>query len=229
MAAIMSSELTSRQQAVYDMRHPPDGSKRKTFKEIGAAIGVSIQTATEYYRVGVQKKAGIVQDSPSAIATTLADMRSENKMEPERAAKFMDVMTDPFKRLVQAGRECGMKETVIVALAKRMRTRYLGVTEQMRAIKTQDMIHKIDERIGHALTYVDDYVMSEANFRDLSMGIGILIEKRQLLKGEPTQIISIEERKRLDELLPMLVKEAARRGITIDGKVERIVEPESDI
>lgn len=220
----MSSKLTGRQQAAYDMRHPTDGSVRKTFKEIAFAMGVSITTAQECYRVARQKMEGVVSDAATAGVENGAALRAENKMAPEKAAQLIDSMTDPFKRLVEAGRECGMKETVILALAKRMRTRYLGVTEQMRAIKTHDMIQKIDERIGHALNYVDDYVMADAGFRDLSMGIGILIEKRQLLKGEPTQIISIEERKRLDELLPMLVKEALRRGITIDGKAEKIVE-----
>jgi hypothetical protein len=52
-----------------------------------------------------------------------------------------------------------------------------------------------------------------------------MIEKRQLLRGEPTQIISDAERKKLHELLPLAIAEAQRRGLTLDGQVtERIIE-----
>ena len=57
--------------------------------------------------------------------------------------------------------------------------------------------------------------MADANFRDLSMGVAQLIEKRQLLKGEPTQIVSVDERKTLNQLLPLLIQEAARRGVIV--------------
>jgi hypothetical protein len=43
-----------------------------------------------------------------------------------------------------------------------------------------------------------------------------LIEKRQLLKGEATQIYGTERRQKIDELMPMLIAEAKRRGLDID-------------
>ena len=45
---------------------------------------------------------------------------------------------------------------------------------------------------------------------------GILIEKKQLLAGLPTSILSIEDRRSINQMLPLLLKEANRRGITID-------------
>ena len=75
------------------------------------------------------------------------------------------------------------------------------------------------------MTYIDDYVMADANYRDLCMGLGILVEKRQLLKGEPTQIISVDERKTLNQLLPPLIVEAQRRNVAIPGAVvEKTIE-----
>ena len=57
------------------------------------------------------------------------------------------------------------------------------------------------------------------------MGTAQLIEKRQLLKGEPTQIISVDERKTLNQLLPLLIVEAQRRNVEIPGAVvEKTIE-----
>jgi len=45
---------------------------------------------------------------------------------------------------------------------------------------------------------------------------GIISDKKLLFEGRPTQIVSNEERRALDELMPELVKEAARRGIALE-------------
>ena len=67
--------------------------------------------------------------------------------------------------------------------------------------------------------FFDDKVMAEASARDIMLGIGVMIEKRNLLRGEPTAIISDHERKKLHELLPALIAESKRRGITVEGTV----------
>ena len=210
-------ELTALQQETYDLRE----KEGKRFREIAELQGKSISSVNDTYRLAKMKVEGLIRSQKDGHSNQAV----ENTLPVEKAVALMDAITDPFKKLVEAAKECGMKPSVVEGLARRMRTRYLGVTDQMRAIKTKDMIVKIDERIGHALNYLDDYVMADAGFRDLAMGVGILIEKRQLLRGEPTQIISVDERASLNKLLPMLVEEARRRGITIDVRAERVVEP----
>ena len=197
-------KLTDKQRVVYDLRQAG-----KTFKEISEPVGRGIQTVVECYRAAERKVLG------RKTAVNTVHLPIERKIDPEDAARVMDRITDPFAKLSAVAEECGLKPELVSAITRRMKTRYLGVTEQMRAIKTHDMIVKIDERIGHALTYIDDYVMADANFRDLSMGVAQLIEKRQLLKGEPTQIVSVDERKTLNQLLPLLIQEAARRGVIV--------------
>lgn len=56
-----------------------------------------------------------------------------------------------------------------------------------------------------------------------------LFNIRQLLRGEPTQIVSIDDRKTLNELVPALVKAAQRRGIIIDGIGRTLEEPQRGI
>lgn len=199
--------LTEKQQTVYDL-HEKEG---KSFREIAAMLGRGETTISECYKVACQKLAGgrVENKGQQPIESTLP---------AERAAELIDKVTDPFARLVDVAKECGIRPSVVEGLAKRMRTRYQGVASEMRAVKTKELVHKLDERINHAIGYMDDYIMGEASFRDLAMGTAQLIEKRQLLKGEPTQIISVDERRTLNELVPLLVREAQRRGITIEGE-----------
>ncbi len=74
------------------------------------------------------------------------------------------------------------------------------------------------------LHYLDDKVAGEASARDLAMGISQLVEKQQLLRGMPTAITSDLERKKMLELAPLLIAEAQRRGITIEGQVREVTD-----
>ncbi len=68
--------------------------------------------------------------------------------------------------------------------------------------------------------------MGGAGGRDLAVITGILIEKSQLLKGQATAIVTTnEDRKSMDEMFQALVREGKRRGLTIDGDYEVVVDP----
>ena len=66
--------------------------------------------------------------------------------------------------------------------------------------------------------------MSQASLKDLSIALGILIEKRELLNNRPTQIIDFTSRLQVQQLLPRMVQEAKRRGIEIDVTPVRVAE-----
>lgn len=78
------------------------------------------------------------------------------------------------------------------------------------------ILDTLEEKIALALSYLDEFTLARANARDIASVVNVLMEKRQLIRGEPTQIVSNEERKALDELVPELLKECARRGMTVD-------------
>lgn len=203
--------LTEKQQTVLDLRD----REGKSFTEIAAMLGRGATTITETYRVAKQKQLGM--GIGEALPRTV-----EHRLPAEQSAALIDKVTDPFVRLTEVAKECGLRPSVVEGLARRLRTRMQGVSAEMRAVKTKELVHKLDERINHAIGYMDDYIMGEASFRDLALGTAQLIEKRQLLKGEPTQIVSLDERRSLNELVPLLVKEAARRGITIEGEAKDV-------
>ena len=160
----------------------------------------------------------------SEVNSKNAQAKVVEKRDPERAADV--VMNDPsgedpIKRFMEAAESCGMPKGMALSLKKRMETRYLPASESLRAVNTGTLIQYLDDRALKALEYMDDAVFAEAPLRDLAVSMGILIEKRQLLRGEPTQILTIEERSSLDDLIPLIVDEAHRRGMTIDNNPMR--------
>ena len=62
----------------------------------------------------------------------------------------------------------------------------------------------------------DDSVFERLNAKELALLIGHLTETRQLLKGEPTKIISVEDRRHWDELGVALLHEVERRNLKYD-------------
>lgn len=75
----------------------------------------------------------------------------------------------------------------------------------------------LDDRLDRALEYLDDELLLSASPKDLAIVVGVLADKRALSRGEATHIVSFADRKKTQELLPELVKEAVRRGM-IDGR-----------
>lgn len=137
-------------------------------------------------------------------------------LDPDQEAALLAATEEKFARVSALAGELGLKPEVIGRMIARMRARYQPIAGELQKHKTSEILEMIEDRIGRALGYLDDFVLSKATAKDLAITLGILLEKRQLLRGEPTQILSVEERQGLNELLPKLIAEAQRRGLSID-------------
>lgn len=143
--------------------------------------------------------------------------RAWEEKRPDAAADVaVAAIEEPWMKISQLARECGMPPAAVDALVDRLRKRYSPAVAEVRKVTGRQMLELLEERLMMALEYLGDAKMAEASARDLAVVIGVLAEKRALLRGEPTQIIGVEERRNLSELLPALLKEAERRGMTVD-------------
>lgn len=219
-------ELTAKQQVIWDLCQPVEnGGGGKTYKEAGAIVGVSHSVVHKTLQA-CQKKLGVTPKRGERLAAHGMAAWPENA-DPEAAAILVDAITEPGVRgklhpIREAIKASGLPERFGKALLRRLETRYLDLKTEVKALKTNEILQMIEEKIGLAGLYLDDHALSEASARDLMMGIAMLTEKRQLLRGEPTQIISDLERKKLNELLPALLAESQRRSlntVTADGVV----------
>lgn len=206
--------LTARQQALWDMAQPAgDGTPGRTRTDIAKELGISVPVVSKTL-AACRKKLGITD------AKDRADRRRElDVLAPEQFAARLDVATEPDKlRTVrQALVDAGISEKAAEAYVARLKRRYPGVLAAGKALKTAELADLLDRKLDMALNAIDEHVILEASFRDLALGATAMIEKRQLLRGQPTAITSDLERKKLVELTPLLLAEAKRRGITIEG------------
>ena len=68
----------------------------------------------------------------------------------------------------------------------------------------------------------DPALWDRASIKELSTVYGQMIEKRQLLRGEPTQITKIQDIRELDEMAKLLHEEMEKRGLLIDVTPEKV-------
>lgn len=207
--------LTLKQQAAYDLK-----VQGKTRAEIAHILGISESVVSKtlqacYRKLGIKKKAG-GQEGPG---------RGLEITNPERAAAIVDALSDPLHKVQEALKLAGLPEKVSQSVLKRLRVKFYGAIHEVKALKTNEIVQMCEEKLDMIRFYLDDKVMAEASARDLGLMAGVLIEKRQLVRGEPTQIISDYERKKLHELMPAMIEEAKRRGaVTVDGETGEVVE-----
>lgn len=137
---------------------------------------------------------------------------------PEAAAAIVEkvALGDKFFKVSELAHALGLKPATVQALVDRLQRRYQPVVAEIRKVTTGDILALAEERLQMALEYMTDVKLAEASGRDLAVIVGILTEKRALLRGEPTQIVSNADRANLMELLPELLKEAQRRGMVVD-------------
>jgi len=209
---LVGAALTQKQQVTYDMK-----VAGKTLKEIAHILGISRPVVSKtlgacYKKLGIRKK---------------DRLRGTVLTNPELAAAAIDAAADPtaftaqqaIDRVNEQLKAAGLPAKVNHALIRRLRVKYANAVMATRELRTTEILEMLGKKIDLAAFYLDDKVMAEASARDIMLGLGVLIEKRNLLRGEPTAIVSDHERKKLHELLPLMIAEAQRRGITVDGQV----------
>ncbi len=150
--------------------------------------------------------------------------RALENTDPE---KFADLLVqfaeDPECNISALAKRVGLSKQAVQLVIKRLQSRYLPVLKEVEKVSTKSIIKQLDVAIPLALARMgEEKFVNKANYRDLSMGASQMIEKRQLLMGEPTQIMTFEERKTIDELGPALFAELKKRGKTIDVEFENI-------
>ena len=160
---------------------------------------------------------------------------------PDDEVAALEADSAPLGTLKALVDELDISEWEARKLIERVRQKYPGLSRELKRVKTSDLLDLVEDRAHGALEAIDDSVYDQMRAggkgKDLAIVAGILLEKRQLLRGEPTHILSVSERQGLNQLVPMIVKEAARRGMLVSQHgpmvdvtpqpVERSVRPRS--
>lgn len=203
--------LTLKQQTAWNERQ-----KGLTFSEIGEVMGIRPQEAWTHNSIAEKKiKAGEAEERRKRLAPS---PRAIEEKDHEVAAKIIDKIISPeqYQKIDELAAEVGLHKSTVDALKKRLEFRYLPVGIELGRIRTQQFQEGIDGYANWILNSVDECDLLKASLKDKISAFCMLIDRRQLLSGEPTQILSINERKEINDLMPLLMMEAKRRGVTID-------------
>lgn len=85
-----------------------------------------------------------------------------------------------------------------------------------KEVSKQELLEKVSNLSVRLLDSITDADIDRADLKSKAISAAIMIDKRQILRGEPTTIIQIEDRRKLHELLPLLKQEMERRSLEID-------------
>jgi hypothetical protein len=113
------------------------------------------------------------------------------------------------------------------ALGKlRGKNQHTPEVEPLRAISPEVLARKVEMRANSILDAMSPAKIEEADLAQLSRALRDLLDKRAQLRGEPSQIMSVEHRHTLMEIMPAMVREAQRRGYTFvtgpNGEVNQV-------
>jgi len=198
-------DLTPLEQQVYDLRSQ---DTKLTMREIGEQLGMTTHRVNSTWK-RVREKVGI---EPSQGRDT-DGIKIEYK-DPEAAAAFMDLVTEPgFEGVAEAAKESGLPLRAAQGLVNRMQENYEPVKREVDRIKTDTFVKKAEFlalRFWDSIT--DEDIKSIDAYKRVIAG-AILVDKRELLDGRPTERISVEDRRALPDIMAALLKEAQVRGL----------------
>jgi len=138
--------------------------------------------------------------------------------EPEKVARFIEAFADDSydNNISKLADTVGLPQSTARALVRRLEGKFQPVVEEARRVTSDFLVKKIEDKLPILLDAIDRDKVDKSTLRDIAVAFGVLAEKRQLLKGEPTQILTYEERKNLNSLGPALFRELKRRDMVID-------------
>src|SRR3990167_663950 len=149
--------------------------------------------------------------------------RVDAMSEPQRKW-LIGLLADPYSSIPLVAENMNLPLGKAQELVKYFRAKHLSPIVQLRTVKTSDFINILEDRAFRALEHISEADLAKASAKDKAIVVGILLEKRQLLRGEPTMILSHEERMGINELVPRLMKEMQRRGIDVGGLVGDVID-----
>lgn len=130
----------------------------------------------------------------------------------------VEISRTSARRAFLLGEEKLRRQTGGEVLAVRLDRACVAYMADVGEVSDEDLAVSARVQAMKTLWYLanNPEVWTRSSGKDLASIFGILIDKSQLLRGEPTQITRLEDVKKLDELGVMLQAEMKRRGKIID-------------
>lgn len=197
--------------------HPMELLRRKKAREAEqekARVGVRVKRAA---RMAIRAE----HEAEAAAEGDLSVPVAEDTTSGELVA-VLDAESDPLSTVARVAKAAGLEEKAVRGLLARVRAQYAPVLGELRAVKTKDLIRLVEDRAWMAVELIDRQSLAELNAYQRAIIFGVLVDKARILKGLPTHIVSVEDRRELDKVAGLLLREMERRGMVVDDRGEML-------
>ena len=131
--------------------------------------------------------------------------------------KVIETASPIIEEVRKLALEEGIEPQAVRGFVERMNRAGLGVPTHLREVSVPQLIKLMGDRALALIESVDINAIADAKLRDKMVAFGILVDKLQLLSGQPTQRLDISDRRKMDELVIVMIAEAKRRGMKFDS------------
>lgn len=197
--------ISERERQAYSMR-----AQGSTYEEIGAALGCKAQTARTFCLKAEMK------GMPPLPKRTQTQMLKVGGTEANLVGAKPDGGFD-MEKFVEFAKSAGVPPRVVQALARRIMAGMGLMKVEAKKMALAEEIAKVQEIKEMILQFADPVAIAGTSLKDLSIAYGVFTDKALLLGGKPNVIVDFNQRRQLQQLLPEMLAEARRRGITIDS------------
>lgn len=212
---VMQERQKAKYTAIYESR-----KSGKSWEEVAEEFGLARKTCEHYCERAILKYG--LEPFPSPDQSKGNSYHNQQSEELSQViALAADPMADPkYKELREACKKAGMKTATIAGMLKRLRSTYAPVLDEAKRLTMKEVVEQLEHKTAMILGYMDDFAMSSSSLKDLSIALSVVVEKHQLLTGKPTAIIDMTTRLKINQLMPLMLQEAARRGITYENPAQ---------
>lgn len=211
--------VSAKQQASYDLR-----AQGKTWEEIGQTLGIVPQTARD------RCQAAIKNGLQPILGRLWARAPAPNAGEPTRVTRLKDgagmFEDNRFDRLkfIEMAASAGIPPRVASALAMRVEANFGPVKSEIKKLTLAEQVTATTAAAQLVLSHIDEVSIAGMDAKNLAIAYGVLVDKALILGGKPNVIIDFNVRQRIEILMPQMLAEARRRGITVDGTATLVPE-----
>lgn len=175
------------------------------------------------------KSAAAYKKAQARQRDALDAARRAEREDEEKGRVLAELMMDPLADVAELAAKAGMSEAMIRGLRVKAETQFQAPAAALKRATNARLLELIEDRELTVIEALTPAKINGASLREQIYALDRLHNIRQLLRGEPTQIVSVDDRKTLNDLLPALVKAAQRRGVVIDGAYRTLEEQQRGI
>jgi transposase-like protein len=135
---------------------------------------------------------------------------------PEKFAAAVVELSGTQINVAEVARSVGIAPNMASKIAKLLDGELLPLKRELTDVRLDDLTKRFGTLARDAVDAITPQKLASASAQQLAIVAGVATDKFQLLRGQPTQRMEIGDRRKLDEVLNLILKEAKRRNIEID-------------